>query len=211
MRQVSPDYPRGIVRRPGGHESGCRGDLLQRGRRQHQPYDGLGRPSGSSPTCGRADAGCRRRLVEGEMCDPSGGVVRTATRGPAHATAAGGGGRSDDRGGNRRPVPGRSGAGVLPGEPFAETGLAIKDGSPFPFTAVIAYAEDALGYVPTDQAFAEGGYQNGIRSMVRRRPGQRAGPPERSVDPARRPACRVGVSMTHRPRRPVTASAPPRE
>lgn len=47
----------------------------------------------------------------------------------------------------------------LPGEPFAETGLAIKDGSPFDLTAVVAYAEDAVGYVPTDQAFADGGYE----------------------------------------------------
>ena len=47
----------------------------------------------------------------------------------------------------------------LPGEPFVETGLAIRDQSPFAFTAVVAYAEDAIGYVPTDQAFVEGGYE----------------------------------------------------
>lgn len=47
----------------------------------------------------------------------------------------------------------------LPGEPFAETGLALKEGSPFGFTAVVAYAEDSVGYVPTDEAFAEGGYE----------------------------------------------------
>lgn len=47
----------------------------------------------------------------------------------------------------------------LPGEPFAETGLAIKRGSPFRFTAVVAYAEETIGYVPTDRAFAEGGYE----------------------------------------------------
>jgi hypothetical protein len=49
----------------------------------------------------------------------------------------------------------------LPGEPFVETGLAIKERSPFVFTAVVGYAESSIGYVPTERAFDEGGYEIG--------------------------------------------------
>ncbi|MHB8954870.1 MAG: hypothetical protein ACYC4U_18010 [Pirellulaceae bacterium] len=49
----------------------------------------------------------------------------------------------------------------LPGEPFAETALAVRKASAFPFTAVIGYAEGSIGYIPTDAAFAEGGYETG--------------------------------------------------
>jgi hypothetical protein len=47
----------------------------------------------------------------------------------------------------------------LPGEPFVETGLALRKASPFELTAVVGYAESSVGYVPTDAAFAEGGYE----------------------------------------------------
>lgn len=49
----------------------------------------------------------------------------------------------------------------LPGEPFAETGLAIRAESPFPFTFLAGYAEGSIGYIPTDEAFLEGGYETG--------------------------------------------------
>jgi hypothetical protein len=49
----------------------------------------------------------------------------------------------------------------LPGEPFVETGWALKRASPFPFTAVVGYSEDAVGYIPTETAFDEGGYETG--------------------------------------------------
>jgi hypothetical protein len=49
----------------------------------------------------------------------------------------------------------------LPGEPFVETGLALRAESPFGFTAVVGYAEDGTGYIPTDRAFDEGGYEIG--------------------------------------------------
>lgn len=49
---------------------------------------------------------------------------------------------------------------TLPGEVFAEFGLALKRASPFPTTFVIALANDnAPCYVPTRKAFAEGGYE----------------------------------------------------
>jgi neutral ceramidase len=47
----------------------------------------------------------------------------------------------------------------LPGEPFVEIALAIRKASPWPFTAVVGYAEDYIGYIPTDRAFRNGGYE----------------------------------------------------
>ncbi|MBL7044765.1 MAG: neutral/alkaline non-lysosomal ceramidase N-terminal domain-containing protein [Pirellulaceae bacterium] len=47
----------------------------------------------------------------------------------------------------------------LPGEPFVEIALAIREVSPFPYTAVAGYAEDYIGYIPTDRAFENGGYE----------------------------------------------------
>jgi hypothetical protein len=47
----------------------------------------------------------------------------------------------------------------LPGEPFVETALAIREHSRFAVTAVVGFAEDYVGYVPTDAAFIDGGYE----------------------------------------------------
>lgn len=49
----------------------------------------------------------------------------------------------------------------LPGEAFVEIGLGILAESPFRFTAVAAYANDYLGYIPTDRAFLNRGYEIG--------------------------------------------------
>jgi hypothetical protein len=49
----------------------------------------------------------------------------------------------------------------VPGELFVEIGLAIREQSPHDPTFVVGYAEDAIGYIPTDQAFGEGGYELG--------------------------------------------------
>jgi hypothetical protein len=44
----------------------------------------------------------------------------------------------------------------LPGEPFVETGLALKQaGANF----VVGYANGYLGYFPTRRAYEEGGYE----------------------------------------------------
>jgi len=48
---------------------------------------------------------------------------------------------------------------ALPGEVFVQLGLAIKEASSFPFTFIAGYANDNLGYIPTAEAFAEGGYE----------------------------------------------------
>lgn len=47
----------------------------------------------------------------------------------------------------------------LPGEPFAELGLRIKFRSPFEPTLLVGYANGCVAYLPTEQAFAEGGYE----------------------------------------------------
>src|SRR5699024_845320 len=47
----------------------------------------------------------------------------------------------------------------LPGEIFVEHGLAIRDASPHPMTAVVGLANDHVGYVPTGRACADGGYE----------------------------------------------------
>jgi hypothetical protein len=49
----------------------------------------------------------------------------------------------------------------LPGEPFVEIALAIREASPFDFTAVAGYADGYIGYIPTDRAFRNGGYETG--------------------------------------------------
>ena len=47
----------------------------------------------------------------------------------------------------------------LPGEIFVEIGLQIKDSSPFKTTMTVELANDWVGYVPTEKAFEEGGYE----------------------------------------------------
>jgi len=47
----------------------------------------------------------------------------------------------------------------LPGEFFVEFGLAIKDRSPARLTLVVGLANGSIGYVPTVEAFAQGGYE----------------------------------------------------
>ncbi len=47
----------------------------------------------------------------------------------------------------------------LPGEVFCEFGMEIKEKSPAKHTLVIELANDAIGYMPTEEAFAQGGYE----------------------------------------------------
>jgi len=47
----------------------------------------------------------------------------------------------------------------VPGELFVELGLQIQQASPFPHTFIVELANDAIGYIPTKAAFAEGGYE----------------------------------------------------
>jgi hypothetical protein len=47
----------------------------------------------------------------------------------------------------------------LPGEIFAELGLALRQRSPFRHTLVLGLANEAIGYVPARRAYQEGGYE----------------------------------------------------
>ncbi len=47
----------------------------------------------------------------------------------------------------------------MPVEPFAETGVALKAGSPFAATFVSGYTNGAAGYLPVASAYPEGGYE----------------------------------------------------
>ncbi len=47
----------------------------------------------------------------------------------------------------------------LPGEIFVELGLAIKQDSPYPVTAVAELANGAIGYIPSQRAYAQGNYE----------------------------------------------------
>jgi hypothetical protein len=47
----------------------------------------------------------------------------------------------------------------IPGELFVEYGLEIKKKSPFLHAFIIGYANDYVGYIPTLEAFQEGGYE----------------------------------------------------
>ncbi len=48
---------------------------------------------------------------------------------------------------------------ALPGEIFCALGLAIKRDSPFSHTMTVGYANGCVGYIPTREAFEEGGYE----------------------------------------------------
>lgn len=48
----------------------------------------------------------------------------------------------------------------LPGEIFADLGLHLRERSPFLHTLVVGLANDAIGYVPTQRAYEEGGYES---------------------------------------------------
>lgn len=48
---------------------------------------------------------------------------------------------------------------AVPGELFVELGLSIQQQSPFPHTFIVEQANDSIGYIPTKEAFAQGGYE----------------------------------------------------
>jgi hypothetical protein len=54
----------------------------------------------------------------------------------------------------------------IPGEMFSELGMEIKKLSPTRNTLVIELANDAIGYLPAQNAFAEGGYESSTGSTT---------------------------------------------
>ena len=54
----------------------------------------------------------------------------------------------------------------LPGEVFCEFGLELKRRSPAPHTLVVELSNDAIGYLPTRESFAQGGYEVTVGSTL---------------------------------------------
>ena len=48
---------------------------------------------------------------------------------------------------------------AAPVELFCEIAINVRNASPFPYTFYFGYANGWLGYLPTQQAFGEGGYE----------------------------------------------------
>ncbi|MGH1524119.1 hypothetical protein ACRAWC_08790 [Leifsonia sp. L25] len=48
---------------------------------------------------------------------------------------------------------------TAPGEVFTELGDQILEGSPFPFTIYSGYTNGSINYIPTREAYAQGGYE----------------------------------------------------
>jgi neutral ceramidase len=48
---------------------------------------------------------------------------------------------------------------ATPGETFAQLGLDLKQRSPYAMTAVAELCNDIIGYIPTLEAFQQGGYE----------------------------------------------------
>ncbi len=58
-----------------------------------------------------------------------------------------------------------------PGETFAQLGLEIKERSPYAMTAVAELCNDIVGYIPTLEAFKQGGYETFRSRWARVSPG----------------------------------------
>ncbi len=54
---------------------------------------------------------------------------------------------------------------TFPGELYTEIGLRIKAASPFAHTYIVDLADGYIGYIPTRQAIAEGGYAEDTRHV----------------------------------------------
>ncbi len=53
----------------------------------------------------------------------------------------------------------------LPGEIFCELGIRIREESSADYTIIIELANDAIGYVPDENGYGQGGYEDTPGSM----------------------------------------------
>jgi neutral ceramidase len=56
---------------------------------------------------------------------------------------------------------------ALPGEPFVELGLEIIERSAAPSTFIVGYANDWIGYLTTELAWQQGGYEVSLGPWTR--------------------------------------------
>jgi neutral ceramidase len=171
IKQISPDYPGQLCRLLESRLSGARVLFLQ---------GAAGNINPPAVSTGADDA--RRHgerlaeaveLVLGQLRPVAGSqlVLHWRTVGLPARTVTGQP--------QTEPIPARIGAlrlgdaavVFLPGEPFLEIGLAIARRSPFSFTVVAGYSNDYIGYIPTDRAFENRGYEIGPGRWSRVAPG----------------------------------------
>ena len=78
---------------------------------------------------------------------------------------------------------------AVPGEPFVEGQLAIKLRSPTYPTYVVHHCHSYVGYVPTKEAFARGGYETRTGSGSKLIPEALDMIVDKCLEPARRGLC----------------------
>jgi hypothetical protein len=59
---------------------------------------------------------------------------------------------------------------AVPVEPFAATGIAIREEGGLPYTMLVGYANGCLGYLPTPDAYSVGGYEVEVAHQFYRLP-----------------------------------------
>ena len=55
---------------------------------------------------------------------------------------------------------------TAPLELFCEVSMGVRDRSPFPYTFYFGYANGWLGYLPTKEGFARGGYEPRVSAFT---------------------------------------------
>ena len=168
--QVSPDFPGEMVRQLDRRHPGCVAMFLNGAAGNMNPplvSGGAGDARDHGRLLGDAvDKSLDKlRYVEGDDLS----IASEAVELPARDTK----GRPLDEPLSTRITAVRIGSVVfcfLPGEPFIETSLAIRRAWPGEFTVVVGYADEWIGYVATDRAFDNGGYETnpGSWSKIRR-------------------------------------------
>ncbi|PYV37510.1 MAG: hypothetical protein DMG06_27875 [Acidobacteria bacterium] len=56
---------------------------------------------------------------------------------------------------------------AAPLELFCEVAMNIRNQSPYPYTFYFGYCNGWLGYLPTEEAFAEGGYEPSVSPFTK--------------------------------------------